>query len=260
MLRSCRFLATEAAVIKVILMQWKIGCSGYHYPEWRRTFYPEDVAPRRWFEFFSTQFNTLELNVTYYRFPRFGLLKRWYDRSPQDFTFTVKAPRNITDSKKSEDAPRILRDFYGAAGEGLREKLGCVLFQFSSDVLYTEAKLSHILEMLDPSFRNVLEFRHRSWWTPPVYEAITAAGAIFCGMSHPKLPDHVIKTADTVYYRFLGVPHLYSSLYEVQKLEQFVQQIVRQGTSNAYVYFNNSAEGHAVTNARQLQGIWEFVH
>lgn len=241
-------------------MQWNIGCSGYHYPEWKRLFYPEDLAQRKWFEHYCTRFNTLELNVTYYRFPRPGTLKRWYDRSPHDFTFSVKAPRHITHFKKFSDAQRMLMDFYTAAQEGLREKLGCVLFQFPSNVVFAYDRLMRILDMLDPSIRNVLEFRHHSWWDVTVYEAFSKANTTFCGMSHPMLPETPVKTTDTVYYRFHGVPHLYSSRYELQKLEELAQNMIKQGPRSAYIYFNNTAEGHAVTNAKQLQEICEFVH
>ena len=73
-------------------MEWKIGCSGYHYPEWKGTFYPEDLQQRKWFEYYCTHFNTLELNVTYYKFPRLESLKRWNERSPDGFSFSIKAP------------------------------------------------------------------------------------------------------------------------------------------------------------------------
>jgi uncharacterized protein YecE (DUF72 family) len=81
-------------------MEWKIGCSGYHYPEWKGVFYPEDIAQRKWFEYYCTQFNSLELNNTFYRFPRLDYMKSWYNRSPKNFTFAVKAPRHITHFKK----------------------------------------------------------------------------------------------------------------------------------------------------------------
>lgn len=241
-------------------MEWKIGCSGYHYPEWKRVFYPEDIAQRRWFEFYCEHFNTLELNVTYYKFPRLDFLKRWYERSPEGFSFSVKAPRHVTHFKKFKDAHQMLTDFIGTAKEGLAGKLGCVLFQFPSNFQYEEDRLLRITEMLDLSVRNVLEFRHTSWWNPSVFEALERANIIFSGMSHPSLPDRVVGTADTLYYRFHGVPHLYNSRYESQKLEEVAQSIIRRGGREAFVYFNNTAEGHAITNAKELQDICELVH
>ena len=242
-------------------MEWKIGCSGYHYPEWKGLFYPRDIPQRKWFEFYCENFNTLELNVTYYKFPSVEILKNWYSRSPAGFSFTVKAPRYITHFKKFAEAQRMLQDFNNATREGLSEKLGCVLFQFPSTFQYEPDRLSRIIGMLDGSVRNVVEFRHESWWNAGVFKALGKANITFCGMSHPTLPDTVIANTDTLYYRFHGVPHLYSSEYEVQKLEQTVQQMLKQrGGRRAFVFFNNTAEGHAVLNARQLQDICELVH
>src|SRR5690606_7984651 len=151
-------------------------------------------------------------------------------------------------------------DFYRVATDGLGRKLGCVLFQFPADYTFREDRLLRITGLLDSSVTNVLEFRHASWWNDTVFETLKRANVSFCGMSHPSLPDEVMATTDTIYYRFHGVPHLYQSRYETAKLEQVVQDIQRQGGRRAFVFFNNTAEGHAITNAKQLQEICEFVH
>lgn len=247
--------------MRCYLMEWKIGCSGYHYPDWKRVFYPEDLPQRKWFEYYCSHFNTLELNVTYYKFPRVEFLKRWYERSPERFAFTVKAPRQVTHFKKFRQAQRSLQDFNETVQEGLRDKLGCVLFQYPSNFLYEADRLNRIVEMLEPAIKNVLEFRHESWWNPLVFDALEKAGVSFCGMSHPTLPETIVRTTDTIYYRFHGVPHLYTSAYESKKLELFAQEMLNlPGVDRAYVYFNNTADGHAVVNARQLQDICELVH
>ncbi|HET9486395.1 MAG TPA: DUF72 domain-containing protein, partial [Chryseosolibacter sp.] len=92
-------------------MEWKIGCSGYHYPDWKRVFYPDELPQKRWFEYYCTYFNTLELNSTYYKVPRLEFFKKCYAASPQGFVFTVKAPRSITDLTKFTAAQRTLQDF-----------------------------------------------------------------------------------------------------------------------------------------------------
>jgi uncharacterized protein YecE (DUF72 family) len=242
-------------------MEWRIGCSGYHYPDWKGIFYPEDVSQRKWFEYYCSHFNTLELNVTYYKFPRIDVLKSWYARSPEGFSFTVKAPRHITHFKKFRDAQKMLNDFYATAKEGLREKLGCVLFQFPSNFHYEAERLMRIIDMTDAAVRNVVEFRHESWWNAAVNEALTKSGISFCGMSHPTLPGTVVGTTETLYYRFHGVPHLYNSKYETPMLEKVVQEIlVQRRATRSFVYFNNTADGHAISNAKQLQEICELVH
>jgi uncharacterized protein YecE (DUF72 family) len=242
-------------------MEWKIGCSGYHYPDWKRIFYPEDTPQRKWFEYYCEHFNTLELNVTYYKFPRLENLKSWYARSPKAFSFTVKAPRHITHFKKFSEAHRMLQDFNDTVKEGLEDKLGCVLFQFPSNFQFEPERLSRITDMLDASVRNVLEFRHPSWWNKAVYRTLRKNKISFCGMSHPELPDTAISTGETLYYRFHGVPHLYNSRYDSRKLELVAQDLLSQSEGRqAFVYFNNTADGSAVANAKQLQEICELVH
>src|SRR3954467_2196168 len=109
-----------------MMLSWHTGCSGFHYHHWKNIFYPEGLPQREWFEYYCTQFNTLELNVTFYRFPNAALFKSWYKRSPETFSFSVKAPRLITHYKKFNDVKSLLTDFYGVTYNGLNEKLGCI--------------------------------------------------------------------------------------------------------------------------------------
>jgi uncharacterized protein YecE (DUF72 family) len=243
------------------MIKWKIGCSGYHYPEWKGLFYPQSMAKSKWFEFYCQHFNTLELNVTFYRFPRIEFLKNLYSRCPSDFTFTVKAPRLITHFKKMKEAQNYLLDFYRVVKDGLQEKAACILFQFPASFSFEEERLDRIIRLLDKSIINIVEFRHPGWWQADVFQLLTENNIVFSGMSHPSLPDNVIRTTHTVYYRFHGVPHLYISRYELPELERIVHQVQQlEGIEEAYLYFNNTAEGGAIQNARQLQEICELVH
>ena len=122
-------------------MQYHIGCSGFYNKDWKNDFYPNGLAQRKWFEYYCTQFNSLELNTTFYRFPRVEFLQKWYDKSPSDFKFSVKAPRLITHFKQLKDCERLLDDFYSTIREGLKEKLGTVLFQLPAKIIYSEELL-----------------------------------------------------------------------------------------------------------------------
>jgi len=232
---------------------WWIGCSGFHYKEWKKVFYPEKLPQKKWFEFYSQHFNTLELNVTFYRFPQLSFLQNWYIKSPGFFRFSVKVPRLITHYKQFLDTERLLGDFYSTCLEGLHEKLACVLFQLPERYTFTEERLERIIRSIDTSFTNVVEFRHESWWQQHVYEALSRHSIIFCSQSHPKLPDTVIHNQSTIYYRFHGVPQLYQSKYQKKKLQLIIEQ-VRQGdsTKRAYIYFNNTMGVAGITNARQM--------
>jgi len=237
-------------------MDWHIGCSGFHYKDWRGKFYPEKLAVKNWFDYYCEHFRTLELNVTFYRFPQLSFLQNWYQKAPADFRFSVKAPKAITHFKQFHDTARMINDFYGTINDGLQEKLGAVLFQMPPRFSYNEERLERIINSLNPSFNNVTEFRHVSWWCEDVYKALADNNISFCGQSHPLLPDDVIINTASVYYRFHGVPNLYRSPYS----EEFLQKVVDAAKSNEKVkqgwfYFNNDYDAVGVRNAKEMLGL-----
>lgn len=93
-------------------MIFKIGCSGFLNRHWKGVFYPEQLAQSKWFTFYCEHFNTLELNVTFYKFPTFNMLENWFNKSSLDFTFVVKTPRIITHYKKLQDCSELIEEFY----------------------------------------------------------------------------------------------------------------------------------------------------
>jgi len=234
-------------------MDWRIGCSGFHYKEWKGVFYPDKLPQSKWFDYYASQFNTLELNVTFYRFPRVAYLENWYKKSPEGFDFTVKAPRLITHFKRFKDCERLLDDFYNAISEGLKEKLGAVLFQLPPQLTYDKEILELIINSVHTSFTNVVEFRHESWWKQKVYSALAEKNICFCGESYPKLPTEAIVNTRIAYYRFHGVPTLYKSSYDQARLEQVAETIAMSHATKAYVLFNNTWGVAAINNANYLQ-------
>lgn len=234
-------------------MDWHIGCSGFHYKDWKGRFYPDDLPQRKWFDYYCEHFKTLELNVTFYRFPQLSFLQNWYGKSPADFRFAVKAPRAITHYKKFNDTTDLITSFYDTINNGLQEKLGPVLFQLPPSFIYDDQKLDRIINSLNPSFKNVLELRHVSWWNSAVYQKLAEHNITFCGMSHPTLPDEVIQNTPIVYYRFHGVPMLYRSAYSKDFLQKVVNA-VKQNPDNreGWFYFNNDFDAIGVGNAKDM--------
>ena len=231
-----------------------IGCSGFHNKDWKEKFYPAVLPQSRWFEYYCSKFNTLELNTTFYRFPRVESLKRWYAKSPENFVFSVKVPRLITHYKQLNDSARMLNDFYNSIREGLQDKLGAVLFQFPSRISYSEDFLSRIVETVDEDFLNVVEFRHASWWKSRVYSVLRTEGIIFCGISHPDLPGGIVRNNSTIYYRFHGLKKLYFSQYSKKDIDAFANTLAQESSvKTGYIYFNNTATLAAVRNAVQLE-------
>jgi len=234
-------------------MEWHIGCSGFHYKHWKGSFYPTDLPQRRWFEFYAARYKTLELNVTFYRFPTVNMLQQWYQAAPTDFRFSVKAPRAITHFKQFHGTVDMLESFYGTIREGLQEKLGPVLFQFPPRFRYDDARLQRVTDQLDPGYANVLEFRHPGWWRQEVFDALSCKGVTFCGMSHPGLPDTIITNTELVYYRFHGVPDLYRSAYSEKSLTAFANTLLQvDKVTQTWCYFNNDAAVAAVHDAQTL--------
>jgi uncharacterized protein YecE (DUF72 family) len=235
-----------------------IGCSGFSFRDWKGVFYPEGLPPRKWLEYYCTQFNTLELNVTFYRMPELKAFETWYNQSPVDFKFAVKAPRPVTHYKKfNEEAQPILSSFYATVAEGLKEKLGPVLFQLPPKAAYTEELMERLLGSLDPAFENVVEFRHPSWWDAEVQRELTRHRVTFVGQSYPlplELPDELVANTSTVYYRFHGVPELYKSPYSPEFLSRIATEIkAAKHVKQVYLFFNNGIGAVGVENARQMQ-------
>lgn len=238
------------------MKKWWVGCSGFYYRHWRDKFYPRGLPQRKWFEFYCESFNTVELNVTFYRYPKLEALQGWYERSPAGFRFTVKAPRLITHYRKFNNALRETRDFYDLVSKGLGDKLGCVLFQLPPNLVYSEINLEKILASLDPAFSNVVEFRHASWWNSLVYKALKDNKITFSGISYPGLPHAVVRSAPVMYYRFHGVPECYASAYTREQLKEVTDEIKGfRGVQEVYIYFNNDIHAEAVFNAREVQGL-----
>jgi uncharacterized protein YecE (DUF72 family) len=232
------------------MIKWWIGCSGFYYPEWKGVFYPDKLPKNQWFEFYCKEFNSVELNVTFYRFPKIDYLRSWYDRSPANFKFSVKVPQTVTHYKRFKDIDKEISEFYRVVDAGLKEKLGPVLFQLHPGFRYTQAHLDLVIKSLNSEFLNVIEFRHHSWWNEEVKAALNRSGASFCSLSYPGLPDELIVTSRTIYYRFHGVPVLYQSHYGQEQLEAVATEIKHQELiTESYCYFNNTMLGNAIRNA-----------
>lgn len=231
-------------------MKCRTGCSGFSYPERKALFYPEKLSSRKWFEYYCEKFNTVELNNTFYRFPQVEHLKGWHDRSPGQFIFSVKAPRIITHYKRFRNVADDLQRFYDTVYCGLSDKLGSILFQLHPGMHYSEENLERILSELHADFTNVVEFRHASWWRNDVLKALKHRGVVFCSISYPGLPEDVYQTAPVMYYRFHGIPKLYYSDYDMGTLNEVHKTMhTFKRVKEAYVYFNNTALGHAVNDA-----------
>jgi uncharacterized protein YecE (DUF72 family) len=232
--------------------EFHVGCSGWFYWHWRGQFYPPGMPNSRWFEHYAGQFKTVELNAPFYAWPTVGTVNTWVRQAGRrKFVYTVKVSELITHVKRFTGTKTLVRDF-GHIADLLGPRMGCFLFQLPPSYHYSPARLKTILAQLDPARRNVVEFRHKSWWTERVYDAFREAKVAFCSCSGPRLPDELVRTADDVYVRFHGTTRWYRHDYTKEELAVWVRRIRESGAKRVWAYFNNDREGYAIKNAREL--------
>ena len=232
-----------------------IGCSGWFYWHLKGTFYPTQMPTRDWFSHYADHFSTVELNAPFYSWPTLGTVESWKRQADgRAMTYTVKASKLITHIQKFEGTGSLVKDF-GYIADLLGPLMGCFLFQLPPSYHYSAERLAEILCQLDPNRRNVIEFRHASWWNDDVYSAFNEAGAIFCTCSAPGLPDHLVKTADDIYVRFHGIDRWYRHDYSHEELVTWAQRIRAAGAKRVWIYFNNDFDGYAIKNASVLAGL-----
>ena len=233
-------------------MQIHVGCSGWFYWHWRGIFYPDTKRTDSWFKHYTTNFDTVELNAPFYSWPKDSTVRAWRNNAPEAFRYSVKVNRLITHEKRLRRT-RALVEKFCRIDNILNEKLGCFLFQFPPSYKYTPSRLQSIITQLDPQFRNVVEFRHKSWWRNSVFGAFEKRGLTFCSISSPRLPPDLIKTSDIVYVRFHGTSRWYRHDYSAEELANWTDKIRGSGAREAWIYFNNDREGFAIKNARELR-------
>lgn len=237
--------------------RYYLGCSGFYYDHWRGKFYPNELARSKWLPYYTRHFNTLEANNTFYRFPTDKLLSSWYQKTPENFTFTLKANRAITHTRKFHNTQQLTATFYRLA-RALYDKLLCVLFQLPPFVHKNMELLQTISDQLDSAVLNVLEFRHSSWWDKEVYNFMERHGIIFCSVSASELPDTLISTGSTIYLRFHGKNGWYAHNYPEEELKGWAQKIRAQNSSQVLCYFNNDFNANATRNCQTLRKLLEI--
>jgi uncharacterized protein YecE (DUF72 family) len=229
-----------------------VGCSGWRYWKWRDSFYAGVPQPN-WFEHYLKDFDTVEINASFYSWPTVASVQAWRRQTRErKFVYTVKVCELITHVKRFKGTKTLIKNF-GLIADILGAQMGCFLFQLPPSYRYTLARLDAIVSQLDPRHRNVVEFRHASWWNKDVYSAFHKAGIIFCSCSGPRLPDELIRTADEVYVRLHGPKRWYRHDYSDDELVEWANKIQASGAKRAWIYFNNDHDANAPKNAMVLR-------
>ena len=154
-----------------------VGCSGWFYWHWRGTFYPEGHPGSQWFDYYASRFRTVELNAPFYSWPSLATVATWRRQvGRRRFTYAIKVNELITHTRRFRRTDELVKDF-GLIADLLGASFGCFLFQLPPSLHYSSVVLARIVRQLDPRRRNVVEFRHRSWWNERVYKALAEAGS-----------------------------------------------------------------------------------
>jgi len=237
-----------------------IGTSGYNYPHWwNGTFYPAGLPQKKWLEFYAESFDTVELNVSFYRLPKKEAFQGWYQRTPKKFVFAVKGSRFITHIKRLKDCREPVSLFFDHASP-LKEKLGVVLWQLPPRFEFQKERLEEFCVLLSTLprsklHRHAFEFRDESWFRPEVFRILEEFRFAFCMAQGAGFPFIEKITSDFVYLRLHGGEVLYGSNYSDKELNQWAEKVEkwREKNRTVFVYFNNDAYGFAVKNALALK-------
>lgn len=148
-----------------------LGTSGFSYTEWRPSFYPEDLTPKKFLAFYSQYFDTTEINNTFYRLPTPKLTEGWYGEVPSAFLFTLKLSQKITHIRRLREVDQEMEFFLNSAAS-LKEKLGAILVQLPPNMKKDTERLDGFLTKFAARGRLAFEFRHDSWFSDDVYELL----------------------------------------------------------------------------------------
>jgi uncharacterized protein YecE (DUF72 family) len=265
-----------------------IGISGYDYKPWRGRFYPPELPARRWLEYASRAFDSVELNGTFYSLKSPDVFRRWVDEvedaAAPEFVFAVKGGRFITHNLKLRNAEASLGNFFASGVLALGRRTGPFLWQLPATYRFDAERLDGFLRLLPRDsvegegvaswhderlrrgalleaaarvpYRHAFEVRHPSYFHEEFYALLREYGVGWVvADTAGKFPYAEEVTADFVYVRLHGSTQLYTSGYSDAELDDWATKVSRWRAEgrDVYVYFDNDAKVHAPFDASRLR-------
>ncbi len=227
-------------------MIW-VGTSGYNYPEWKGSFYPEKLPAAKMLPYYAERFPTVEINYTFYRAPNEKILDGWAKATPEPYKLTLKAPRRITHDSRLKNTADAVGQFFEVSAS-LGPKLGVLLFQLPPNLKADLPLFDTFLDAFPPKPCAAFEFRHTSWLTEEVYARLRARNLALCVADSERLSTPVELTADYAYFR------LRDEGYTPDDIARWAD-IIRERTASSrdvFVYFKHEEEGRGPEFARLL--------
>ncbi|HEX6291661.1 MAG TPA: DUF72 domain-containing protein [Herpetosiphonaceae bacterium] len=240
-----------------------LGTSGWSYDDWVGPFYPTGTTTARYLAVYAQQFNTVEIDATFYRSPSLTMIKAWRERTPADFVFAAKVPRSITHDRELVDVEADVQAFAEIMRK-LGDKCGPLLFQFAPSFTAEHfADLAALLPALPSDLRWAVELRHKSWLSEPLYDLLRAHNVALAHVDLPWMPRTTPVTADFGYIRWLGdrrmiaddFSYVRPELERAADLDWWARQIGRmlERGLHVFAYANNHYQGHSPATIRAMQ-------
>ncbi|HXW66931.1 MAG TPA: DUF72 domain-containing protein [Thermoplasmata archaeon] len=241
-----------------------LGCSGWAYDDWVGPFYPAGTPPGEFLERYARVFRTVEVDSSFYRAPTPFLVRRWAERTPSGFRFSLKVPRNVTHDADEAVGERVLGDFLSSLGP-LRGagKLAAIVLQFPASFRAPSgvAKLERLLDRVPREVPLAVELRHGSWWVPATEAALADRGAALVWSVVPGTEPPAWTTGPFVYARFVGDRAL-TRFDRVQRdrtrdLERMRSRFEEEARAAGlvYAYANNHFMGFGPGTVAALAGV-----
>jgi uncharacterized protein YecE (DUF72 family) len=226
-------------------MKLYVGTSGYSYKEWKGSFYPEDLPAHGMLRYYASRLPAVEINNTFYRMPKASVLAQWAEQVPDGFRFALKASQQITHRLRLKDAAQPVSYFFDVATT-LGDRLGPALFQLPPNLKKDLPRLTDFLALLPPASRAAFEFRHESWFSEDVFEALRDRGAVLCIAEDEDLATPLVATASWGYLR------LRRQDYDDIAVANWAQKIRGHAWGEAHVFFKHEEGGAGPQLAAKL--------
>ncbi len=250
----------------------QIGCQGWNYEDWttkaggESIFYPRGTRSNTMLENYSKIFDSIEVDSTFYAIPPTSTIDGWYKKTPEDFTFSLKLPQEITHNLALQKNSFEITDAFCERALELKEKLGIVLIQLPPQFDGNKENAQNLREFLahlPKEIRFAIEFRNRDWMIEWTFEELEKNKIALCLCEGSWIPREKIFeaiekiTTDFSYVRFMGERDLtsFDKIYrhEDTNLEIWSEEIKKIKAKNVFVYFSNFYEGHAPASANKLK-------
>lgn len=213
-----------------------VGTSGWSYKEWKGSFYPSDLSSDGMLAYYATRLPTVEINNSFYRIPREKVLMDWAAQVPPEFRFILKASRRITHINRLANQDDSLEYFMRTVNV-LGERLGPTLFQCPPSLRLDLPRLHEFLARVPRTWRSALEFRHPSWFTDEVYDALRAHDVALVAAEEDDDATPLVATASWGYLR------LRRTLYATDELATWAGRVREQPWDEAFVFLKHDEEG-----------------